>query len=52
MPFERDPYNSPLESIDPPIIVLDDNSYQIFNRWNFDMTSTIIDKTIKKSFDT
>ena len=42
--FEGDPYNSPVIS---NIEVLGDDSYQSFNRWDFDMTSPILDKTIE-----
>jgi len=41
--FEGEPYNSPIES---DIMVLGNDFYQTFNRWNFDMNSTILDKTI------
>lgn len=44
--FEKDPYNSPVGS---DIMVLGDDFYQSFNRWDFDMTSTILDKTIDGS---
>lgn len=47
VPFEGEPYKSPIGSINPSIIVLEDESYRSFNRWDFDMTSTILDKTIE-----
>jgi len=45
--FEGEPYNSPITPIGSNILVLGDNSYQGFNRWDFNMTSTILDKTIE-----
>src|SRR5690625_2423402 len=45
--FEGEPYNSPVESAGSSIIVLGADFYQSFNRWDFDMTSTILDKTIE-----
>lgn len=45
--FEGEPYNSPVDSMKSNIIVLGTESYQSFNRWDFDMTSIILDKTVK-----
>lgn len=45
--FEGEPYNSPVESMGSNIVILGDDFYQSFNRWDFDMTSTILDKTIE-----
>lgn len=42
--FEGDPYNS---SVISDIEVLGDDFYQSFNRWDIDMTSPILDKTIE-----
>ncbi len=42
--FEGEPYNSPIVS---NILVLGDDFYQTFDRWEFNMTSTILDKTIE-----
>jgi len=47
--FEGNPYNSPVDSISSDIVVLEDNSYQSFNRWDYDMTSIIIDKEIDEN---
>src|SRR5699024_1640771 len=47
--FEGEPYHSPITPISSNIIVLDDDSYQGFNRWDFDMTSTILDKKIEEN---
>lgn len=44
--FEGEPYNSPIVGISE-LIVLDDDYYRSFNRWDYDMTSTILDKTIE-----
>lgn len=44
--FEGEPYNSPVDSMSSHIVVLEDNSYQTLNRWDYDMTSIIIDKEI------
>lgn len=41
--FEGEPYNSPIGG---DIIVLGTDFYQSINRWDFDMTSTILYKTI------
>ncbi len=43
--FIGEPYNSPIGMSD--IIVLGDDFFQSFNRWDFDMTSTILDKTVE-----
>lgn len=45
--FEGEPYKSPIRSIDLNIVVLGDDSYRSFNRWDFDMTSTVKNKTIE-----
>ncbi len=45
--FEGEPYDSPILSIGSNVVVLGDDFYQSFNRWDFDMTSTILDKTIE-----
>lgn len=45
--FEGEPYRTPINSMSSGIIVLEDNYYQTFNRWDFDMTSTIIGKKIE-----
>lgn len=45
--FEGEPYNSPIDSLSSNIIVLGDTFYQSFNRWDFDMTSPILDKKIE-----
>lgn len=45
--FEGEPYNSPVDSLNGDIIVLGNDYYQSFNRWDFDMTSTILDKKIE-----
>lgn len=46
--FEGEPYNSPIVEMSD-IIVLGDDFYQSFNRWDFDMTSTIRDKTVEEN---
>ena len=43
--FIGEPYNSPIGMSD--IIVLEDDFFQSFNRWDFDMTSTILEKTVE-----
>ncbi|WP_182200073.1 hypothetical protein [Paraliobacillus salinarum] len=43
--FEGEPYESPIGM--SHIIVLGDDFFQSFNRWDFDMTSTILDKTVE-----
>ncbi len=45
--FEGEPYNSTVGSMESNIMVLGDDFYHSFNRWDFDMTSTILDKTIE-----
>ena len=45
--FEGEPYNSPIDSMSSDIVVLEDNFYQTFNRWDYDMSSTILEKTIE-----
>lgn len=45
--FEGQPYNSSLTSIESNIKVIGDDFYQSFNRWDFDMTSTILDKKVE-----
>lgn len=45
--FEGEPYNSPINSNADHIIILEDNYYQSLNRWDYDMTSTILEKTIE-----
>lgn len=47
VPFEGEPYNSPVNSMGSNIVVLGDDFYRDFNRWDFDMTSTILDKIIE-----
>lgn len=47
--FEGEPYNSPINSNTDYIIILEDNYYQSLNRWDYDMTSTILEKTIEDS---
>lgn len=44
--FEGEPYNSPIIS---NIIVLGDDDYRTFNRWDYDMTSIIQDKHIDEN---
>lgn len=41
--FEDEPYHSPIIS---DILVLGDDDYRTFNRWDYDMTSTIQDQQI------
>lgn len=41
--FEDEPYHSPITS---DILVLSDDDYRTFNRWDYDMTSTILEKNI------
>ena len=45
--FEGEPYNSPIDSMSSDIVVLEDNFYQTFNRWDYDMSSTILEKKIE-----
>lgn len=44
--FEGAPYNSPISGMSD-LIVLTEDSYQTFNRWDYDMTSPILSKNIK-----
>lgn len=44
--FDGEPYHSPISSVSN-VIVLGDDFYQSFNRWDFDMISFIIDKNIE-----
>lgn len=44
--FEDIPYDSPISGMSD-IIVLREDSYRTFNRWDYDMTSTILSKTIE-----
>lgn len=44
--FEGEPYKSPIGEGMAHIVVLGDESYQTFNRWDYNLTSPILDKTI------
>lgn len=48
VPFTGEPYNSPIESMGN-LKVIGDNFYRSFNRWDYDITSTILDKAIEES---
>ncbi|MBQ0140537.1 MAG: hypothetical protein KBT36_14735 [Kurthia sp.] len=46
--FEGEPYKSSIQGMSP-VIVIGDASYYKFNRWDFEMTSTITDIAISES---
>ena len=46
--FKGEPYKSSIAGMSD-IIVIGDESYHSFNRWDLDMTSTVKDKTISES---
>lgn len=44
--FKSEPYNSPIIS---DILVFGDEDYRTFNRWDYDMTSTILEENIDEN---
>lgn len=45
--FEGEPYNSSIKKGMSDLIVLEDDYYRTFNRWDYDMSSTILEKKIE-----